>query len=152
MNMKQHGSRFGITALSMALALGLGTSLGGAAFAQGTATPPAQMQPATPTGQAATTGMPTTTAPGMSPATPNEEQSYKTEAAKTGAAKVSPATVKEAQQQLKSQGLYNGAVDGRLGPETRAAVKHFQQKNNLKVTANLDQETLQRLMAARSHG
>jgi peptidoglycan hydrolase-like protein with peptidoglycan-binding domain len=53
---------------------------------------------------------------------------------------------------LKAEGLYKGAIDGRIGPETRAAVRQFQQQNGLKTTAMLDQDTLQRLMNQHSHG
>jgi|SRR6516225_2292408 peptidoglycan hydrolase-like protein with peptidoglycan-binding domain len=61
-------------------------------------------------------------------------------------------TIKQAQQQLKSGGFYHGRVDGVVGPRTRVAVRRFQQRNGLKGTAMLDQETLQRLMSGHSPG
>jgi peptidoglycan hydrolase-like protein with peptidoglycan-binding domain len=54
-------------------------------------------------------------------------------------------TVEQAQQELKSQGLYNGPIDGIAGRETKTALSQFQQKNGLKQTASLDHETLSQL-------
>lgn len=54
--------------------------------------------------------------------------------------------IKQAQQQLKSQGLYNGPIDGVLGPDTKTALSKFQQSNGLPQTASLDQATRARLM------
>ncbi len=59
----------------------------------------------------------------------------------------SPESIRQAQQQLRSQGLYRGSVDGVLGPETLAAISQFQQRNNLPQTATLDQQTLDRLLS-----
>jgi peptidoglycan hydrolase-like protein with peptidoglycan-binding domain len=70
----------------------------------------------------------------------------------TEAPKLSSDTVKAAQQELRAEGLYNGAIDGRIGPQTQAAVQQFQQRNGLKTTAMLDQGTLQRLMSRYPHG
>ena len=70
----------------------------------------------------------------------------------TQAPKLSSDTVKAAQQELKAEGLYNGAIDGHIGIQTKAAVRRFQQQNGLKTTAMLDQDTLQRLMSEHPHG
>ena len=51
-------------------------------------------------------------------------------------------TVRQAQQFLKSQGLYDGTIDGRLGPQTRQAVSSYQLRNGLPDTAKLDDATL----------
>lgn len=56
--------------------------------------------------------------------------------------------IKQAQQSLKDEGLYNGAIDGQWGPETRQAVAKFQKKNGLKQTAQLDEQTLDQLQQA----
>ena len=61
-------------------------------------------------------------------------------------------TGKAAQQELKAEGLYNGVIAGRIGPQTQAAVRRFQLQNGLKTTAMLDQDTLQRLMSEHPHG
>lgn len=49
--------------------------------------------------------------------------------------------VKQAQQALKDKGHDPGPIDGILGPKTQAALKAFQQANNIKATARLDAET-----------
>lgn len=53
--------------------------------------------------------------------------------------------VKEAQTQLKDQGLYNGQIDGIAGPQTRAAVRAYQKREGLRQTAQLDRETVQHM-------
>jgi peptidoglycan hydrolase-like protein with peptidoglycan-binding domain len=131
--------------LILSVALVVGTSLGGIAFAQGAATPdttapPAQSKHAVPEQmqQPADSGM-------QQPivAAPSDQ---------TQAPKLSSDTVKVAQQELKAEGLYNGMIDGRIGPQTQAAVRQFQQQNGLKTTAMLDQDTLRRLMSQHPHG
>jgi peptidoglycan hydrolase-like protein with peptidoglycan-binding domain len=54
----------------------------------------------------------------------------------------SQSDVMRAQQALKDKGLYNGQVDGKIGPETRTAISQFQRQNGLKQSAQLDQQTL----------
>jgi hypothetical protein len=56
--------------------------------------------------------------------------------------------VAEAQKELKSQGFYNGRIDGIAGPETKSALSDFQQKNGLHKSAMLDRETRDRLKQA----
>jgi peptidoglycan hydrolase-like protein with peptidoglycan-binding domain len=53
--------------------------------------------------------------------------------------------VRQAQQELKAEGLYHGRVDGVFGPQTRDAVASYQQQHNLQQTATLDQATLNAL-------
>jgi hypothetical protein len=53
--------------------------------------------------------------------------------------------VREAQQTLKSQGLYMGPIDGVMGPKTQTAVIAFQREHSLPETAQLDQQTLNAL-------
>ncbi len=53
--------------------------------------------------------------------------------------------VKEAQTQLKDQGLYNGQIDGIAGPQTRRAVRAYQKREGLRQTARLDRETVQHM-------
>lgn len=55
--------------------------------------------------------------------------------------------IKQAQQELKSQHLYRGRIDGIVGHQTRAAVAAFQKHNGLHRTARLDQDTMSRLMS-----
>lgn len=53
--------------------------------------------------------------------------------------------VKAAQQALKDKGHDPGAVDGKMGPKTQAAVRDFQSKEGLKATGRLDNETRAKL-------
>jgi peptidoglycan hydrolase-like protein with peptidoglycan-binding domain len=59
--------------------------------------------------------------------------------------RASPRDVRQAQKQLKQQGLYKGRVDGKMGPETAQAVSKFQQQNGLPQSSELDQQTLAKL-------
>ena len=63
----------------------------------------------------------------------------------------SQADIQQAQQQLKSQGLYRGAVDGVMGPETQTALMAFQREHSLPQTAQLDQQTLSALSGGGSN-
>lgn len=56
--------------------------------------------------------------------------------------------VRAAQQALRDKGFNPGPIDGIHGPRTTAAVRDFQQKENLTVTGQLDAETSARLTAA----
>jgi len=51
-------------------------------------------------------------------------------------------TVADAQTQLAKDGYYQGEVDGVIGHETRRAIASFQSDHGLRVTGNLNQETL----------
>jgi hyperosmotically inducible protein len=53
--------------------------------------------------------------------------------------------VAAAQEALKTNGYNPGPIDGYMGPQTSAAVREFQQREQLKVTGQLDPETLGRL-------
>jgi len=58
---------------------------------------------------------------------------------------ISQDEVRQAQQQLKAQGLYNGPIDGMAGPEMQRALTRYQQQNGLRRTATLDEQTMGRL-------
>jgi lipoprotein-anchoring transpeptidase ErfK/SrfK len=61
---------------------------------------------------------------------------------------VSPRTVQdvfEAQLALARQGISSGSLDGVIGPQTRAALRAFQQKERMAVTGELDATTKERL-------
>jgi peptidoglycan hydrolase-like protein with peptidoglycan-binding domain len=49
--------------------------------------------------------------------------------------------IRWAQVELRDRGLYQGSLDGILGPETKWAVSQFQQMNGLGRTASLDTPT-----------
>ncbi len=43
---------------------------------------------------------------------------------------------------LRDQGYYDGAIDGLIGPQTRAALADYQQDNGLVITSAVDEPTL----------
>ena len=45
------------------------------------------------------------------------------------------------QKALKNLGLYEGTVDGKMGPKTKAAIKEFQSQNNLGVDGKVGPKT-----------
>jgi hypothetical protein len=58
--------------------------------------------------------------------------------------------VRDAQRALRAKGFDPGPVDGVMGPRTTAAIKSFQEKENLTATGSLDAETHMRLIASAS--
>lgn len=54
-------------------------------------------------------------------------------------------TKREIQQALKNAGFYQGAVDGRIGSQTRGAVKEFQRSHGLKVDGVVGRQTWEKL-------
>ena len=67
----------------------------------------------------------------------------------TGYANLTPdQVVVNVQVALREQGYYAGAVDGDMGPQTRAALAAFQADNGLAITSAVDQPTLQTLGVA----
>jgi len=52
---------------------------------------------------------------------------------------------REVQEALKAKGNDPGAIDGRMGRKTRAALKDFQQANGLKATGRMDDQTAEKL-------
>ena len=56
-----------------------------------------------------------------------------------------PGLIKQAQTELRNEGLYNGGIDGIIGPKTRDALKTYQQRQGLPQTGALDQATEQRM-------
>ena len=49
--------------------------------------------------------------------------------------------VRQAQHRLKTKGLYDGRIDGVIGPQTREALRRYQKDNGLAETARLDAPT-----------
>jgi hypothetical protein len=130
---------------SLTAAIALAATLGIAGLAQAQTTP-APVSPSAPGTVPATQGP--GTAQTMEPAQ-TAEPAQTTEPAQSteqAPASVSPATVQKAQEQLKSQGLYRGPADGRIGPATRTAVSRYQRKEGLPQTAMLDPPTLKHLL------
>jgi hypothetical protein len=54
-------------------------------------------------------------------------------------------TVVAAQKELAKLGYYHGAIDGVVGPETEKAIRWFQSVDKIRVTGELDDQTLQAL-------
>ena len=112
----------------------------GGAFAQGTSPSPAPSPAAPPPAAAPAPAAPMGQAPKAS--STSHAAMHATSATK----------VKEAQQALQQAGLYKGKVDGKFGPQTKAAVKEFQKENGLKQTAHLDSATMKKLTQAGAAG
>src|SRR2546430_12590250 len=51
-------------------------------------------------------------------------------------------TIRSLQQTLKDKGLYYGSVTGEKSAETAAAIRRYQIRNGLKVTGEINDETL----------
>ena len=62
------------------------------------------------------------------------------------AANLSKDDIRWAQVELHMIGLYNGSLDGVVGPETKRALLGFQKSNGLERTATLDQQTADALI------
>jgi peptidoglycan hydrolase-like protein with peptidoglycan-binding domain len=77
-------------------------------------------------------------APSAASAQPN----YSTQQQVAAQQPLTPDTIRQVQQTLQQQGLYHARVDGVWGPGTQAAVRSYQQKNNLSTSGQLDQQTL----------
>jgi peptidoglycan hydrolase-like protein with peptidoglycan-binding domain len=78
------------------------------------------------------------TAPVLSLKPPNSGSSQHPQSA----ANVSKDDIREAQLALRHSGLYNGSIDGVIGPQTQQALLRFQRDNGLEQTATLDGLTL----------
>src|ERR1035437_6270683 len=52
---------------------------------------------------------------------------------------------KKVQETLRDKGFYTGPVDGIMGHQTRAAIRQYQQSENLPVTGHLDGDTAGKL-------
>ena len=60
----------------------------------------------------------------------------------TGEPDFSTATIRAVQERLEARGFHPGPADGRLGDETRAALRAFQRSENLEVTGLPNERTL----------
>ena len=58
---------------------------------------------------------------------------------------VNAQTVRQAQKVLNDRGFRTGGVDGRMGPQTQAALVNFQRAEKLQPTGKLDSATLKAL-------
>ena len=53
--------------------------------------------------------------------------------------------IKKVQETLRDKGYYTASVDGRMGPQTREAIRQYQKSENLPVTGHLDAQTAGKL-------
>ena len=66
---------------------------------------------------------------------------------------VNAQTVRQAQKVLNDRGFRTGGVDGRMGPQTEAALVNFQRAEKLQPTGKLDRQTIAALgLNKSSHG
>jgi His-Xaa-Ser repeat protein HxsA len=63
----------------------------------------------------------------------------------TGRSTLFKTIVMHVQVALMGQGLFDGPIDGQVGPKTRAALRTFQQTHNLAVTGTITSLTLDAL-------
>lgn len=84
-------------------------------------------------------GAPAAATPDTSPASPSGQTTTRHHARTHHVARSNG--MRGAQQALQSQGLYQGKIDGKYGPQTKTAIAQFQQQNNLKQTGRLDRAT-----------
>jgi peptidoglycan hydrolase-like protein with peptidoglycan-binding domain len=68
------------------------------------------------------------------------------------AAALSKDDVRWAQLELRNRGLYEGSLDGLIGPETKRALAEFQKRAGLARTAALDQPTADALVGGSGVG
>lgn len=140
------------TTLALALAAGLAVP----ALAQTTATPSTgagTMSPGATSPGATSPGTmsPGTTSPGTTTQQPASALHSDRQAPVPGQAMGTDENrVRQAQDQLHAAGLYNGPIDGIMGPDTRAALTRFQMQSGLQRTDTLDDQTFARLMNAKS--
>ena len=137
--------------LTAAVALAAALGMAGMAHAQsstGSSTSPNTLNSSPPSTQMTPPTSPASTqnpATMSSPATSGMPGPQANAHMNQGSEQTSQSQIQQAQHQLKSQGLYRGAVDGVMGPETQIAVSAFQREQGLPQTAQLDQQTLDRL-------
>jgi len=62
-------------------------------------------------------------------------------------ADISKPTPKLIQQALKNAGLYDGKIDGNIGPRTKKAIEAFQSQNGLKADGKVGRKTWKALSA-----
>lgn len=61
-------------------------------------------------------------------------------------------TVRQVQKTLSDRGFRTGGIDGRMGPQTQAALVNFQRSEKLQPTGKLDSETLAALGVQKGGG
>jgi peptidoglycan hydrolase-like protein with peptidoglycan-binding domain len=87
-----------------------------------------------------------TTSKTESPLTENETTvSVSKSAESTSSELAALPSSQEIQQALKNANLYQGKIDGNIGPETNRAIKEFQTRNNLNADGRVGLKTWEKL-------
>ena len=116
-----------------------------------TTTPaPTESTPSTPTTTTPTTTTPSTTTPSTTPESPADAAFTLPEGTKLQRGEGDPARVEELQQALSTAGYDPGPADGTFGRRTEAAVAAFQAANGLSVDGRVGPETAAALNSALS--
>ena len=99
------------------------------------------------TDQTSTTTTTTTSTTNPSTTNPATTDATTATAENTQAGKIhlTPSVIRAAQQKLNDAGYQSGTPDGKLGPQTRAAIRKYQQDQGMKANGTLDQGTLSKL-------
>ena len=81
--------------------------------------------------------------------TQSSDQSYNAQSSQSNVAsqqsssqQADSSQVSQLQQALNDKGFNAGAVDGKMGPKTKSALKQFQQKQGLTASGQLDSQTV----------
>ena len=109
-----------------------------------TATPTYQGQPST-YGQTSTSQSATYPQPSYGQANTGMPGAYGQPSTYRRSTAMGGPEIQQVQEQLQNAGLYRGAIDGQMGPETRRAVSEFQRQHGLRPTGVLNQQTLSAL-------
>jgi len=95
------------------------------------------------------TGVTEETAPGAADIAQDSQviqgKSVSVESAATQMAVVAKPSVQDIQQALKNANLYEGKIDGIIGPNTRKAIEAFQAQSGLKADGKVGPKTWQKL-------
>lgn len=87
-----------------------------------------------------------TTSKTESPLTENEPTVPVSKSTESTSSKVDTLpSPQEIQQALKNANLYQGEIDGNIGPKTKRAIKEFQTQNNLNVDGKVGSKTWEKL-------
>jgi hypothetical protein len=144
----------------VALVLGLGVAA--TVNAQTTSNPSTTPDANTPSATATTPPSDTMNTPSTAPAQPQttptqmapqaSESNAPPQHMRAARTHISRNNVRQAQEQLKTAGLYRGKINGIDNRATRTAILRFQHRNGLRVTATLNRSTLNRLMGSSTSG
>jgi len=87
-----------------------------------------------------------TTSKTESPLTGNEPTVSVSKSAESASPKLATLpSSQEIQQALKNANLYQGKIDGNIGPKTKRAIKEFQTRNNLNADGKVGSKTWEKL-------